>query len=109
VSRCPAHAAAKKRAYNEARPAALVKFYGSVAWKRFRAHVKAVRPICECVDPKCKHRRWGTTCTQPTTVPDHVIEPMRDWSRALDPTNVQALCASCHSSKTARTQSWHRG
>ena len=108
-SRCPEHEAARKRAYNQARPPELVEFYNSTRWKKFRAYEKAGRPLCECLDPKCAHHRWGATCRQPATTIDHKVEPMADWSKALDPENVQGLCSSCHSSKTARLQSWHRG
>ena len=108
-SRCPAHERQQKRRYNERRPAELKAFYSGTAWKDFRATQKAARPVCECQDPECPHVRWEGRCTRPTWAIDHIIEPMVDWSKALDPSNTQALCESCHNSKTARTQWPGRG
>jgi 5-methylcytosine-specific restriction enzyme A len=107
-SRCPQHEREQKRRYNQARPPELKRFYSGAAWKAFRAMVKAARPTCECMDPGCRHLNWENRCARPSFAVDHIVEPMTDWSRALDETNVRALCESCHNSKTARTQ-WSRG
>ena len=108
-ARSPEHERAQKQAYRQSRPPALTKFYGSSRWKLFREHQRASRPVCECADPRCHHMRWGPVCMQPTSVIDHIEEPLKRPDEALAAENTQALCASCHSSKTARLQSWHRG
>ena len=64
-------------------------FYRSAAWRRFRASVLRARPICEV--PGC-----GIAATHV----DHIV-PRRRGGADFDPANVQALCASCHSAKTA--------
>lgn len=64
-------------------------FYQRPAWRRFRASVLRTRPLCEV--PGC-----GMVSTQV----DHVISRRRGGAD-LDAANVQALCASCHSAKTA--------
>ena len=38
--------------------------------------------------------------TKPADVVDHVIELTDDWSKRLDPDNLQSLCHVCHNSKT---------
>jgi 5-methylcytosine-specific restriction enzyme A len=103
-TRCPEHTRANAKRYNESRPRDLAAFYNSTTWKRFRAYIRTARLACECVDPRCPCRRWGPSCDRPGVAVDHKVEPLRDWSLALDPTNVSLLCQSCHNSKTARTQ-----
>ena len=65
------------------------RFYQSKTWRRFRASVLLARPICEV--PGCD--------TVATNV-DHIV-PRRLGDADFDVGNVQALCASCHSAKTA--------
>ena len=64
-------------------------FYQRAAWRRFRAGILRHRPICEV--PGC-----GIAASHV----DHII-PRRRGGADFDPANVQALCASCHSAKTA--------
>ena len=64
-------------------------FYDSTAWRRFRAQTLRQRPLCQ-VDG----------CGQASRHLDHRV-PIRAGGAPLDPANVQALCASCHSRKTA--------
>ena len=64
-------------------------FYQRASWRRFRASVLGARPICEM--PGC-----GIAATNV----DHIVSRRRGGAD-FDPANVQALCASCHSTKTA--------
>jgi 5-methylcytosine-specific restriction endonuclease McrA len=63
-------------------------FYQRHAWRRFRTSILRLRPICEIVG-----------CGIAATHVDHIV-PRRRGGADLDPANVQALCASCHSAKT---------
>ena len=74
-------------------------FYGSQAWLRLRAWVLASEPLCrECLRLKA---------VRAATVVDHIIDRRKAPDRALDPTNLQPLCKSCHDRKTAR-EHWRR-
>ncbi len=65
------------------------RFYQSKTWRRFRASVLQARPICEVPG-----------CDIVATNVDHIV-PRSRGGADFDPANVQALCASCHSAKTA--------
>lgn len=58
-----------------------------VVWKRLRLMVLRREPLC---------RRCGAGASQV----DHIL-PIRKGGRRLDSLNLQALCAHCHSQKTA--------
>lgn len=60
-------------------------------WRRFRLHFLAQHPMCEA--PGCQY---------PANEVDHVVPHRGDRVLFWDPTNLQALCQSCHSAKTAR-------
>ena len=62
-------------------------------WMRLRRWFLARHPLCA----HCLQRGFTT----PATEVDH-IKPLRDGGARLDQTNLQALCKSCHSRKTAR-------
>jgi 5-methylcytosine-specific restriction protein A len=66
-------------------------FYRSKAWLAARAAVLK-RDGYRCATPYCRNR---------ATHVDH-IRPIADGGAGLDPTNLQSLCASCHSRKTTR-------
>jgi 5-methylcytosine-specific restriction protein A len=90
--RCEQHAArqaAERRAHDA--------FYYSPAWRALRAaHLMA--------NPRCTH------CGGPGHVVDHVVPRRQAPGRALDPSNLSTCCASCHSTKTARTDGgWGEG
>lgn len=58
-------------------------------WRRYRERFLAVNP-------------WCVECNRLANVVDH-ITPHRGNERLFwDPSNHQAMCDSCHSSKTAR-------
>lgn len=68
--------------------------YQTDTWKQLRAHQLLREPFCrECA----KHRRRTKA-----TDADHVFDHKGDWSRFSDPENLESLCHSCHSRKTAR-------
>lgn len=59
-------------------------------WKRLRALVLGSHPIC-------------VACHMaPATHVDHIVPHRGDDRLFFDPANLQALCRSCHSSKTAK-------
>ena len=99
--RCPACA----KAVDAARPAELVQFYSSTEWKKFRAGVRAARPLCECRDSRC---RCGGRCSAPTIVIDHIIPVRERPDLALVTANVTPKCVSCHNTRTSREQGWSR-
>jgi 5-methylcytosine-specific restriction protein A len=63
------------------------------AWRAFRMHTLITEPLCRA----CRRRGKIT----PATDVDH-ITPLSKGGGRLDPYNVQPLCHSCHSRKTAK-------
>lgn len=64
-------------------------FYDSKEWRLFRREY--ILNNCDCV-----------MCNGLATVADH-IKPRRYYPElAFTPSNIQALCAKCHTAKTAR-------
>ncbi len=80
------------------RPNAAARGYCSGEWRRFRAVQLSVNPLCRvCLEA-------GRTSLADCV--DHV-RPVsgRHDPRFLDFNEVQSLCSSCHSAKTAREDS----
>lgn len=71
------------------------RFYQRVAWKRLRAAHLQNEPLCRAC------RRAGRLVE--AVAVDH-ITPFQspDDPLALEATNLQSLCSSCHSAKTRR-------
>jgi len=68
-------------------------FYHSSAWRKKRADYLIEHPFCvEC-------NRSGRLTK--ATVVDHVI-PIRMGGELLEDSNLQALCASCHTRKSIK-------
>lgn len=65
--------------------------YHSKRWHSLRRQLLADHPYCPC----------GALATQV----DH-IHPLRDDGDPYDQANLQTLCASCHSRKTASEVGW---
>jgi 5-methylcytosine-specific restriction protein A len=64
--------------------------YKTAAWRRMRTQFLKVRPTCEaCI-------------AAPATTVDHIKPHRGDTDLFWDVLNLQSLCTSCHSSKTAR-------
>lgn len=67
------------------------KFYQSQEWKTLRKKKLRINPLCE----EC-YRNGKIT---KATIADH-ITPIKQGGTALDITNLQSLCWSCHSRKS---------
>lgn len=86
-----AREAERQRFYDEQnRDPKLVEFYHSQAWKALRQQVLA-RDAYLC-QPCLREKR----ITRADTV-HHIVPVREDWSRRLDPTNLEAVCRECHS------------
>ena len=71
----------------DGRPSASARGYG-VEWRRLRLTILAQRPVCEHCD-----------CQASEDI-DHIVPLERGGTN--EPNNLQALCHSCHSRKTAK-------
>jgi 5-methylcytosine-specific restriction protein A len=68
------------------------------AWVRLRLMVLAEEPLCrECL-------KLGMV--EPASEVDHVISVRQAPELRLVRSNLQSLCASCHSKKTAKEMGW---
>lgn len=65
--------------------------YGTTRWQVLRLHILQANPLC-------------VSCGQVATQVDHIkpYEAEGEGGSFWDPTNLQSLCQSCHSRKTAR-------
>jgi len=68
------------------------KFYGTSAWQRCRKQHKINNPLCKM----CSDRG----VTRLGIYIDHIIPININYDLRLDSTNLQNLCAKCHSHKT---------
>ena len=89
VPGCPRFGAGKRESYGRCarheRPSSSKRGYGA-AWQTVRARVRAAHPVCPC----------GSRATDV----DHILS--RRQGGTDHESNLQALCHSCHSSKTNR-------
>ena len=68
--------------------------YGTEDWKLLRGDQLLREPFCrECA--RRDVRRYATDV-------DHIRDHKGDWAVFTDPANLESLCHSCHSRKTAR-------
>lgn len=67
-------------------------FYNSKTWRTLR-YQTLLNAGFICI--LCKRNE--------ATVGDHIVETRTDWSRRLDPDNIQALCFECHNKKTFKS------
>jgi 5-methylcytosine-specific restriction protein A len=86
-SRCPEH----ERRYDQQLRATTpwVSVYKDPRWADLRRQVLAEHPVCQT--PGCRAKSKAV---------DHIV-PLRRGGAPFDRGNVQALCWSCHSRKTA--------
>ena len=69
------------------------RFYDTPEWKALRlAHLSASPWCVYCLELDYR---------KPAEHVDHIVTIRRDPSKRLDPANLQSLCVSCHSVKTA--------
>lgn len=99
-NRCDEHRKARHREARIGQP----RQSQPAAWRRKSQAIRAARPVCECSDPDCGVCHGQ--CSRPSAHADHIIDRVYfDDPEARDhESNVQALCAPCHSSKTVRTR-----
>ena len=71
-------------------------FYHSQAWVKLSKSFRAAHPLCE----ECKKHGIIRGAQQV----DHIIPIKDDWENRLNTNNLQSLCVSCHSLKTAQEQ-----
>jgi 5-methylcytosine-specific restriction protein A len=96
-SRCDLHHKAKRRTEDSRRPSSRERGH-TPRWAAFRKQYLATNPYCRCDADDCH----GTTpCLSDANNIDHIDGSGRNGPRAYDPTNLQPLCQSCHSRKTA--------
>lgn len=70
------------------------RVYNTRGWKKLRAAHLRRHPLCE----ECLKRGIVTIATDV----DHIVPHRGDPSLMWNPENLQSLCHSCHSRKTAR-------
>lgn len=70
------------------------RWYSLAVWLRLRERQLSDSPLCVLCDAQ--------DLTVPATDVDHRIAHRGNWALFVDPQNLQSLCASCHSAKTAR-------
>ena len=92
---CEAHAAQHQAEYEAGRGSAAQRGYGR-RWRKIRLIYLRRHPLCE--DPFNIHAQHSETV--PATEVDHKVPLRQGGSYRVD--NLQALCKSCHSRKTAR-------
>lgn len=68
------------------------RFYKTTAWKKLSRRTLQEKPICaECY-------RHGIV--KMAKLVDHIVPIREDWSKRLDPDNLQSLCYECHVKKS---------
>lgn len=70
------------------------RFYRTAVWKKLSHHWLMMHPLCVSCEARGIYRKGDLV--------DHVIELRDDWSKRLDPNNLQTLCYACHNRKTWR-------
>lgn len=91
---CPEH---KPKQTVRRESAAWHGWYSLPVWtEELRPNQLLKEPFCrECT--RCGFRVYATDV-------DHIRDHKGDWSRFVDPDNLESLCHSCHSRKTMREQ-----
>ena len=91
--RCPTHRTEREADRNNRRSESR-SVYLSAAWRKVRAQQLSEEPYCEGID-------HGRACPYPATEVDHRI-PIVEGGKPFDRENLQSLCKSHHSKKTAQ-------
>ena len=99
--RCETHTRVFQRAQKKAYTPPWGKWYAMPIWKkRLRPGQLARQPVCEM----CAAHSIITAAS----VVDHVKPHRGNWDLFVDAGNLQSLCPSCHSRKTAQ-ETWGEG
>ena len=96
---CETHRAqqeARHAEQNKQRPSAHRRGYGR-RWRKLRARFLRINPLCG----KCAEEGLVV----PATEVDHIVPHRGDPALMWDWSNLQSLCKSCHSRKTAKEDS----
>lgn len=70
------------------------QFYSSTQWKKLSHHWLMMHPLCVACEARGIYRKGDLV--------DHIVELRDDWSKRLDPSNLQTLCRADHNRKTWR-------
>lgn len=92
---CQQHSQQQQQEIDAARGSASSRGY-DYRWKKIRAMQLARFPLCK--DPYGRHRQHGGIV--PANEVDHIVPLSQGGSNSFD--NLQSLCKTCHSIKTAR-------
>ena len=84
---CEAHQLEETRRYDRER--------GSASKRGYDRKWRALRKVILARDPFCK----AEGCNEPSTDVDHIVP--RRGGGTDDPSNLQGMCETCHSRKTA--------
>lgn len=68
--------------------------YGTPEWEQLRGGQLLREPFCRV----CARKGLRVRATDV----DHIVDHKGDWTVFTDPDNLESLCHSCHSRKTAR-------
>ena len=91
---CEEHKKVMDKQYNRyERDKKSQSFYNSKAWKTAKARHLKIEPLCR----ECKKKGLLVRAT----VVDHIV-PIKQGGALLDEGNLQSLCWSCHSRKSAK-------
>ena len=91
---CDSHKKLTDKNYNRYHRDNFTKsFYKTYEWRTLRKKQLSIQPLCEeCL----KHGRYIKA-----NIADHII-PIKQGGAKLDIDNLQSLCGSCHSRKSAK-------